>query len=553
MSAGFVILADASSDSCHTDRMNTRAADGTGAGLGRRARTAWLLRVNRLLAEEKPLRSLPAFAAAFHGGSYGREVSVSTVSRWETGRTPVPWNAVRRYEELLGLPRNLLTATARTVRRYWAPGPILDVDPVAPAARHLEDLLEQAVSGDVMTGDDWDQLVDGLCAAPDAVLMPSGTWSRLAERLVEEMVIADDLPWMLRFESLNRLLNHRRGGRTVIAVCGVMAAGRARLTATEIVCALDNCGHPAAADQVLRELTDPSGALAHRGAVMACFRKVDYRHFDERQLSTLVRAVRDCTGAGPLGDQIEPLRSHLSTAHPEFARTVLGRRGGGPLAGRRAVRHPGGTGPAAGAPVAAAVRRVTARLGAVELGQGCDPATPAALVTEALASPLFDVRLYASFLLAATPYRSTLADALVAELVRPMAIRDEELAVPLLEVLRVLGDHRHRGLLQWLAVTPGVPRFTAYAAVRGLGHVAADRSTGDFLRDAVAHHHAVWLTDRDPVTAATLESLVYALGMASRDDLLATVRSGADFLPGARTAAAWWLSIPGHRRASALL
>ncbi len=529
-------------DSCHTDRMNARAADGAGAGLGRRARVAWLLRVNRLLAEEKPLRSLPAFAAAFRGGSYDREVSVSTVSRWETARTPVPWQAVRRYEELLGLPRNLLAATARTVWRYWAPGPVLDVDPVAPAARDLEDLLEQAVSGDVMTGDHWDQLVDGLCARPDVVLMPSGTWALLAERLVEEMVIADDLPWMLRFESLNRLLNHRRGARTVVAVCGALAAERARLTATEIVCALDNSAHPDAADRVLRELAQPSGPLAHRGAVMACFRKVDYRQFDGAQLTRLVRAVRDCADDSPFGDQIEPLRAHLSTAHPEHARALLGRRPPPPLPGRRTAD-----------PAAAAVRRVSARLGALEPGRVGDPAVPTALVTEALASPLFDVRLYAAFLLAATPYRPVLADALAAELVRPLATRREELAVPLLDALRVVGDHRHRGLLQWLAVTPGIPRTVAYAAVRGLGHVAADRSTGDFLRSALAHHHSAWLTGRDPVTAATLESLVYALGMAARDDVLSTVRTNPDYLPATRTAAAWWLDIPDHQRTSALL
>lgn len=542
MSEGIVFLGAVWAGCCHTGRMNARAVDGAGAGLGRRARIAWLLRVNRLLAEEEPLRSLPAFAAAFHGGTYDREVSVSTVSRWETARTPVPWRAVRRYEELLGLPRNLLTATARTVWRYWAPGPVLDVDPVAPAARELEDLLEQAVSGDVMTGDHWDQLVDGLCARPDVVLMPAGTWARLAERLVEEMVIADDLPWMLRFESLNRLLNHRRGGRTVIAVCGAMAAGRARLTATEIVCALDNSAHPDAAGLVLRELTSPSGPLAHRGAVMACFRKVNYRQFAEPQLQTLVRAVRDCAGDGPFGDQVEPLRLHLTTAHPEYARAVLGHRAGTALPG-----------PAAVSPAASAVRRVTARLGALEPGRVGDPAVPTALVAEALASPLFDVRLYAAFLLAATPYRPVLADALAAELVRPMAVRQEDLAVPLLDALRVVGDHRHRGLLQWLAVTPGVPRAIAYAAVRGLGHVAADRSAGDFLRSAVAHHHAAWLSGRDPVTAATLESLVYALGMAARDDLLATIRSGPDILPAARTAATWWLDIPEHRRTSALL
>ncbi|MFD7709790.1 hypothetical protein [Streptomyces sp. NPDC059786] len=336
--------------------------------------------------------------------------------------------------------------------------------------------------------------------------MPSGTWSRLAERLIEEMVIADGLPWILRFESLNRLLNHPRGGRTVIAMCGVMAAERARLTATEIVCALDNCGHPDATDKVLAELTRPSGPLAHRGAVMACLRKVDYRHFDERQLRTLVRALRDCATTGPLGDQIAPLRRHLSAAHPQHAHAVLGRLDH-PVSGT-AVHRTSRSSPTAGTPLAAALHRVTTRMATVQPDRMHDPAVPTALVAEALTSPLFDIRLYASFMLAATPYRSALADALAAELARPMAVRHEELAVPLLDALRVLGGHRHRELLQWLAVAPSVPRFTAYAAVRGLGHEAAGHSTDTFFQDAVTHHHTAWLSDRDPMTAATLESLL---------------------------------------------
>jgi hypothetical protein len=537
----FVFLAAASTGSCHTDPMNGDAARAAGSRLGRRARVAWLLRSNRLGAGESSFRALPAFAAAFRGGSFDREVSVSTVSRWETAQTPVPWRAVRRYEELLGLPRNQLTATARTVWRYWAPGPVLDVEAVSASPTPLEDLLDRAVSDDLMTGDDWDRLVDGLCARPDVVLMPTGTWEQLAERLVEEMVIADDVPWMLRFESLNRLLNHPRGGRTVIAVCAAMAAGRARPTATEIVCALDNCAHPDASDRVLRELRDPSGPLAHRGAVMASFRKVDYRQFDERQIELLARSVRSAAGSSPFGDQVEPLRWHLAAAHPEYARALVG----GEAARDRpaAYRNPADT--------AGAVHRVVARLSSVDPDRVRDLEVPAALVSETLASPLFDVRLYAAFLLAATPFRAVVADALAAELRRPIAVRRESVAVPLLEGLRVLGDDRHRGLLQRLAVTPGVPRFASYAAVRGLGHVGAESCAGDFLRDAIAQHEAAWRGSRDPVTAATLESLVYAVGMAARDDLLTAVLAGDRSLPAARAAAAWWLGIAGNRRASA--
>ncbi|WP_250399235.1 XRE family transcriptional regulator [Streptomyces cellostaticus] len=502
------------------------------------------------MAQESSFRLLPAFAAAFRGGSWDREVSVSTVSRWETARTPVPWRAMRRYEELIGLPRNQLTATARTVWRYWAPGPVLDVETVADSPTPLEDLLDQTVSDAMMTGDDWDRLVDGLCARPDVVLMPTGTWEYVAERLVEEMVIADDVPWMLRFESLNRLLNHPRGGRTVIAVCAAMASGRARPTATEIVCALDNCAHPDASERVLRELRSPSGPLAHRGAVMASFRKVDYRHFDERQLETLARSVRASAGTGPFGDQVEPLRRHLAAAHPEYARALLG---GATYASHGAGARHRTTAHRTPVDMAAAVQRVVTRLSTVAPERVRDFAVPTALVSETLTSPLFDVRLYAAFLLAASPYRVAAADALAAELTRPSAVQREEIAVPLLEGLRVLGDDRHRGLLQRLAVTPGVPRFASYAAVRGLGHVGAEPGAGDFLRNAVAHHEAAWQDSRDPVTAATLESLVYAVGMAARDDLLAAVLTDDRSLPAARAAAAWWLGIAGHRRASALV
>ncbi|WP_406457924.1 hypothetical protein OH768_27435 [Streptomyces sp. NBC_01622] len=40
--------------------MDAHAAVAAGSALGRRARVAWLLRVNRLPAEESSLRSLPA-------------------------------------------------------------------------------------------------------------------------------------------------------------------------------------------------------------------------------------------------------------------------------------------------------------------------------------------------------------------------------------------------------------------------------------------------------------------------------------------------------------
>ncbi|MFF7334966.1 XRE family transcriptional regulator [Streptomyces sp. NPDC008150] len=556
----------------------------SGTGPGSRARVAWLLRVNRRLGPDPALRQLRTFAAAFHGGSFRREVSASAVSRWETGQTAVPWEAVRRYEELLGLERNLLTATARTVSRYLAPGVVRTVEPAGPAGEPLEDLLEQAVAGCLMTGDAWDRLVDGLCERPDVNLLQAGTWSRLAERLVEEMVRADGLPWMLRFESLNRLLNHPRAVPYVVRACADLASGPARSSATEIICALDNCDHPAAADRVLAELSEPSSLPARRGAVMACFRKTSYRHFPPDRLADLVRSLHEwAPAASPLGDQDEPLRAHLAALRPEHARALLGPAWTGtrqPLGERPRVSgrpHTRGDGRSAllwhpapwAVPLRAGTRghwpsllrrvagHVDSNVPVSDSTSADEVGIPASLLAETLVPPLFDVRLYACFLLAATPYRAAFADALVAELGRPAARLTPEAAVPLLDALRVVGDARHRPAVEELAVRPGVPRPVTYAAVRSLGHVAADAAETGHLRTAVAQQRAVWRRASTETSAATLMSLVYALGMASRTDVLTDVlteiRADASTLPGAREAAACWLAVPTHLRASAQL
>src|SRR5262245_2424868 len=78
-------------------------------------RVAWLLRSNRLYAREPRWWRIGAFAAAFHGGQYPSPASQSKISRWETGAVRAPYQALRRYEELLDLPEGLLVAAADTI------------------------------------------------------------------------------------------------------------------------------------------------------------------------------------------------------------------------------------------------------------------------------------------------------------------------------------------------------------------------------------------------------------------------------------------------------
>ncbi|WP_055490858.1 hypothetical protein [Streptomyces sp. TP-A0356] len=515
------------------------ATGGPPRAIGARHRIAWLLRVNRTLGPHAEYASLPAFARAFRGGSYPRDVSPSTVSRWETAQAPVPRAAVRRYEELLALPPDLLVATVETTARYLAPS-ALERPPLPGGpqeTRATEDLLDHALSDDVMSGAEWGRLTDGLCASGAVTLMPSGVWSLLTRRLVEEMVIADGIPWMLRFEALNRLLNHPRGSRHAIAVCAALAADPANHAATEVICALDNTAHPDAAARVLAALRRPAGPRSQQGAHMACLRKIRYRHFSPGQLHVLARELTHLPDDGDAIGQVAPLAGGLLALHPQFEPTL------GAL--RVPPEHDGDR------RIGVSARRVAASAEAAAVREPLDGAALTALVTEMLQHPEFDARLYTALLLAATPYRAGLADALVSELARPVTVRDTGLAVPLLGALRVLGGAPRRGPVERLALAGQAPWAAVAAAVHGLGHIAAAQADVGFWVRALRHHAARRQTEGDAAAEAGLRGLVYAMGMADRYDLLAALGARPGTPYSVRSAAAWWLDISPHVRLSA--
>ncbi|MER6630541.1 XRE family transcriptional regulator [Streptomyces sp. NPDC000987] len=509
-----------------------------------RRRVAWLLRVNRLLGAHGGHVSLPAFARVFRGGCFGHPVSASALSRWETGQVAVGSAAVSRYEELLGVPRGLLLATAQTTLRYLAPS-ALSRPPLAGTGHGLDvasdraqALLDRALSSDLMRGEDWARLTGALCEIDRFVLVPTDTWYRITERLVEEMVIANGTPWMLRFEALNRLLNHPRAAQHAIAVCASMARDGSNYAATEVICALDNTAHADAAARVLAELQRPTGQRALQGAVMACIRKIHYRHFTPSQLRRLGRAAHDI---GPEWDLFGQVRA-LSGALREPPGPVPARRTriGAPDAGR------------APAELAAVVRRVLRQARRSTPSDGTD-AVLSALVTEMLCHPLFDVRLYTAVLLAATPHRGGLADAVVTELDRPHVAAAPSCALPLLGALRVLGDAGHRGTVERLALSPGLPRATVSAAVHSLGQIDRDPDDDVFFTRALAQYSREWTRRRDPAAAATLSGLVYVMGRARRTDLIRDVRDRPDHPLTAREAAAWWLGLSERTLASSLV
>ncbi|MFL6076002.1 MAG: hypothetical protein ACJ73S_21650 [Mycobacteriales bacterium] len=516
----------------------------------RRQRVAWLLRQSRYYGADERWAKGGAFAAAFHGGSWPTRLSPTQISRWENAENKAPYRAVRRYEELLGLRPGAMVAAADMVHRYWATRPtgpptLRRPDGGAGLSR-LDDLLAAACSRAPVSGADWDDLTGILAGKASRRRWPAAPWAELAGRLLAEMVIADGVPWMRRFESLNRLLNHPHGAPAAVDACASLARDRSHLVLVEVVCALDASGRPDATGAVLGQLDSPTNDQAFYGALLACVRKLDYRHFDLAQARTVAGVAGELLAGEGVPEELRSLAADLIRRMPARARDTADRVlpwrvrndpslrpvfAGGRLVGEESSAALVGR-------VEAAVLAGTSR----EIPRYHDTFLPV-LLDEILHSPVPDVRLYTSMLLAASPYRPAIAAALAGELRRNRATRSVPLAVALLGALRILGGDAERPLVQGLILDPVLPGEVSIAAAQAIGHMAG-RSDPRFWSLALDRYGLAWRRDRDPVAASVLRQLVYALGIARAHDLLERIRSDPCTPGPARRASAWWLAIP---------
>jgi hypothetical protein len=515
-------------------------------------RVAWLLRVNRLLGPNLEWTRTATFAAAFRGGCYPKGVSESTVSRWETGSGRVTFLALRRYEELLGLVPGLLVSTADTIYRYVKPTadgpPTLSrggpAEPGTPSHTRLETLLERALSSEEMSGWAWDELTSQLSVLPSIIIVPGRAWTDLAGRLLEEMIVADGLAWMQRFEAMNRLLGHPVGRQGAVAACVSHVADPTNEVFVEPVSVLDASSHPDASRNVLNQLNNPTNERARYGALLACVRKVRFGHFAPDQLGVLVPVVTQMLAdpesradAGALG--VELVR-----------RLPPGLRAGADAGLRRALGNDrtllevmmfGRLAPSAPSRmvVARIVRGVAGELARESPGFS-DDVLPT-LLDEVLYDPVLDVRLYAAVLIDASPYREAVATAFATELSRPQVVSDATLAGSLLSGLRVFGQAPQRVLVERLVLAAGIPPEVSTAAVDSLGHIGGT-SSDQFWTTAIALHSRAWRRHRTRSSATALTGLVYALGMARNLRLLARIRDDEEVPGPVRTSARWWLN-----------
>jgi hypothetical protein len=538
---------------------STRADDGA---VTSSRRVAWLLRANRLLGGDPAWARASAFVAAFPGGCHPDRVSVSTVSRWETAMLRAPFLAVRRYEELLELPPGLLASTADLVHRFAAPAasgpPILDragphLEGTAAHAR-LDALLERALSSDVMHGEHWDELTGHLSAKPSIVIFPSRLWTELASRLLDETIIADGLPWLQRFEAINRLLGHPVGGVPAVAVCASLAADPDGQVPIEPISLLDANRDADASRHVLGHLRNPTNEQTRYGALLACVRKVRYGHFTPVQLQALVPVVAGMMLDSAVHEEAVPLAVEVLRKLPPELRSRADAELRRAMANDRILREVHAAGRLAESTAAGRVVDRVTLTAQVGLGR---PAPAFAhdllptLIDEILFAPVFDNRLYASLLVRATPYRQPVAAAIAGELAKPQVVGDMTLAGSMLGALRVLGGPQQRPLMERLVLAAGLPPAVPAAAARHIGHVGG-LSTDAFWLTAIAMHGRSWRRHREKHSALALHGLVYALGMARNQRILTRIREDQEAPPPVRAAARWWLDRPHRIAASAL-
>ncbi|MFU8874360.1 hypothetical protein [Micromonospora sp. SL4-19] len=474
----------------------------------------------------------------------------------------VPHLAVRRYEQLLDLPAGSLVALLDTIYRYFAPA--VSTSPLlsrgadgrsADTTERVEQLLEIVLSDSVVTGLEWDELTAHLAAAPRQVITPRSAWSKMAERLLEEMIVADGVPWMQRHEAFHRLLAHPVGQQAAIAACAALAADRTNQVFVETVSVLDGSPHPDASQHLLAQLASPTNDRAQYGALLGCIRKLRYGHFTRPQLRRLVPIVHELVldpasyeGAQPLATELlRRLPADISTnAKAHLSRAVAL----DPMA-HQALAAPGS--PAKDEAARLLVARISGATMArtpVEVPNFKDRLLPV-LLAEMLFSPVFDVRLYAAMLLSGTPYREPLAAALTSELIIGATSGPLDEALTMIESLRIIGTSEQRPVIERLTTANGLPSPIALAATQAIGHIGG-RSGDHYWRRAIEHHAVRWQQRRGGTHATALVGLVYALGIARNERMLQFVRDDASVPSEPRSAASWWLNLPRHTLDSAL-
>ncbi|WP_163512192.1 hypothetical protein [Fodinicola acaciae] len=408
---------------------------------------------------------------------------------------------------------------------------------------HLADILDKVHQDAIVTGSEWDELTSFVARQPHIGLLRRGSWPRMAERLLSELIIADGTAWTQRYESFSRLLAHPTGQRAAVAACADLAADPSNQVFIDTLSILDASPHPDAGYQLVRQLKHPTNDQAFYGALLGCVRKSQYGHFSPEDRHQLLSLTADLSRNLPRSARRRRLAEQIHGALLTEASGTVRILRADEVFERHRLADPHTAEVITGRLLVCIRSAMTA-----EHDDFHDDLLPV-LLDELLFGPLSDIRLFLAMLLAASPYRRGIAGALAAELRRSTATADANVAIALITALAVIGDKTEADVLRTLIIRQDVPAKVRSTAARYIGHMTAG-DPSDACRDAAAFHLHRWRSRQDAQSADLLADLTYALGITG-DNAQLDVLAQRDIPASARIAAAWWRNMPTAVRSSA--
>lgn len=484
-------------------------------------RTGWLLRSWRLrLAPESNARSFAERLACL-----GRSADASRVSRWETGRLPVPFDIIAAYEEALDLPHGCLVALAMVTRKIARPRGDLSgvLDPRHVSAERFQVALDVAVDGRP-GGGDWLDIGSFVATHPHRVILPTSVWRRLVQRLVHELTFSVGAAYATRSQAALLLTLHDIARIALVTAVGEHVTGSPALVVADAIALLEQIEDRRAGDLLIRLLEHPQEATRN-GAIFAAAAKVSHGQFDTDQLAALERTLialarRHGLDSGGLFGRIADI---VEVLPPDAAERV--RRAAPQVP---AMRPPAPTAPT---PPRSSVVRLARRVARAD-GEPEEPMLER-LVEEALSHKAAERRFQAALSMALSPYRARVARGAASalrDLLRHDPPPDPYLAERLVMLLTLVATPAEHELMRTLAEERSGPHVPG--ALLALAHIPPSDVPGRV---------DLWaLTSPGAADQAALRASLYYAGMTG-DRLLEEVQHDHRHPEWVRVAASWWL------------
>lgn len=503
----------------------------------------WLLRVNRKLGDDEALRTGRQFARAFRTDTT-RPLAPSHVTRWENGDLAVTRTTVRRYEHLLGLETDSLTTLIDAVFRVEGVAMPADTDSRADPDSdrdRLDELLDRALGGGEITGTDWGRLTELIAARQELEFYPRHLWRDLADRLLDELVVAVGSAWLQRQEAMSRLLEHTTARQHAVAACIAFAEDPSTTAVIEPLSLLDVTADATANEYVLRQISRPDSDRAMQGALLAAIRKVSHGHFRDNEWSHLASSLSSTISDPALHPALAPLAVDVGRRLTRRLPNVksLNRS----LSAVTDVHHTWPSRRSTGLqPAHVASRRIAARAQsqlATDIDAGDEVLTE--LVGETLFGSNPDRRMVTSMLLGASPYRQPMAYAILDAVTADLAGRGQ--TYPLAASLRAITQLNvdiHRPLIQDILVQPGFTAIARHAAAWATPFCTGQQSS-EAWRKVLAVQVAAWREQPSELAEGIVHGVVQGIGTDGQRPLLVEIQNNPDLPLSARTTASWML------------